>query len=445
MKNSGLLHRISLSLVAALAPSGCVGEVTNKFAQEDELTDEASQEIKGVTTVATAYPVAVLLNMVKYVASAFCIVFWVAACGMNPSSSSSPTWDEFKAAATKEFDGHLIYVIHGDTAVSLEELRAEYERVGADWHGKNQDSEGVGVSSQASTVNRVNGKDDLWTAVQAANLTYCVSSEFGAKHSRAVSELSQATLDLEAWGNFNFHYVAAQDGNCNNANAAITFAVRPWNDGGACAFFPSGGGCVPRTVVIDFDDLDTNPGYGAVTSVGVFRHELGHVLGLRHEHIRASNTWCAEGASWRAVTGYDSASVMHYPWCPGATNAGDLVITTLDGEAISSLYPFQYQASQSQLGVWGHVDLSYLVDINNDGFADWVTKSASPNDGRIWWNLGTGNSVGDAFGSMQTQAGVWGHVDLSYLVDINNDGFADWVTKSANPSDGRIWWNLSRY
>jgi len=51
---------------------------------------------------------------------------------------------------------------------------------------------------------------------------------------------------------------------------------------------------------------------GVVTSQGVFRHELGHVLGLRHEHIRAPGTFCTEDSSWRGVTAYDSASVMHY-------------------------------------------------------------------------------------------------------------------------------------
>jgi hypothetical protein len=76
----------------------------------------------------------------------------------------------------------------------------------------------------------------------------------------------------------------------------------------------------------------------AATSQGVFRHELGHVLGLRHEHIRAPGTWCTEDTSWRAVTAYDSNSVMHYPWCPGATNVGDLFITASDAAGVKALY-----------------------------------------------------------------------------------------------------------
>ena len=59
----------------------------------------------------------------------------------------------------------------------------------------------------------------------------------------------------------------------------------------------------------------------------------------RHEHIRNSNPTCAEGGSWRTLTAYDTSSVMHYPWCPGATIPVDLGITGLDAAGVGSLYP----------------------------------------------------------------------------------------------------------
>jgi hypothetical protein len=37
------------------------------------------------------------------------------------------------------------------------------------------------------------------------------------------------------------------------------------------------------------------------------------------------------------VTNYDSASVMHYPQCNG-TQGGDLVLTSLDRQGVSSVY-----------------------------------------------------------------------------------------------------------
>jgi hypothetical protein len=57
--------RSVLSLTAALASSACVGEVPDELAQEDEVTDDIAQEIKGPTTVATAYPEAALLTVKK--------------------------------------------------------------------------------------------------------------------------------------------------------------------------------------------------------------------------------------------------------------------------------------------------------------------------------------------------------------------------------------------
>ena len=193
---------------------------------------------------------------------------------------------------------------------------------------------GIALSEQALTVNVAGGADDVWSPSEASNLTYCVSNEFGSAKSRMVTEMARATGDLEAAGNFDFIYDASQDSRCTGSNKSVVFAVRPWSSGGACAFFPSGGGCVRKTVVIDLNDLDTNPGYGNVSSEGVLRHELGHVLGLRHEHIRFPGTSCSENSSWRAVTAYDSSSMMHYPWCPGGTNNGDLRVTSDDATGI---------------------------------------------------------------------------------------------------------------
>jgi hypothetical protein len=64
----------------------------------------------------------------------------------------------------------------------------------------------------------------------------------------------------------------------------------------------------------------------AFDPVGVVRHELGHVLGFRHEHIRPEaqegmswweksnmEQWVTGGLGAENLTDYDSQSVMHYP------------------------------------------------------------------------------------------------------------------------------------
>ena len=74
------------------------------------------------------------------------------------------------------------------------------------------------------------------------------------------------------------------------------------------------------------------------TLTGVLRHELGHTIGFRHEHTRPESGTCFEDNNWRALTAYDSSSVMHYPQCNGTQN-GDLVLTNLDKSGAHSLYP----------------------------------------------------------------------------------------------------------
>jgi hypothetical protein len=254
------------------------------------------------------------------------------ACVSEPAGP--PTFEELRAETLREVDGHTFHLVSGDIAVSEEELRAMYEQqYGA--------GGGYATAEQASIVNRVGNRDDKWSARRAVNLRYCVTNDFGAQKSRMVNEMAAATAAWEAVARVDFIYVPSADASCTGTNSAVTFAVRPWSQGGACAFFPSGGGCVARTVVIDIVDLETNPFYQQsapnVRTVGVLRHELGHVLGLRHEHTRPNSGTCFENNAWRALTAYDRSSVMHYPWCNGNSQSS-LAVTALDADGARALY-----------------------------------------------------------------------------------------------------------
>jgi serine protease len=133
-----------------------------------------------------------------------------------------------------------------------------------------------------------------------------------------------------------FVHLAGHDAKgCDVRNASVVFDVRETRSTEylARAFFPS----FPRRdreIRISTTAFGT---LGAWTLTGILRHELGHVLGFRHEHTRPEAGTCFEDTSWRALTDYDSASVMHYPQCNG-TQAGDLVITERDAAGAAALY-----------------------------------------------------------------------------------------------------------
>jgi hypothetical protein len=118
--------------------------------------------------------------------------------------------------------------------------------------------------------------------------------------------------------------------------AGVIFPVRYISANGAflaASFFPND----PkerRRLLID-------PSYFSTTydHNGVLRHELGHVLGFRHEHIRSgAPAVCPHESLSETVdlTAYDPQSCMHY-FC-GGVGSKTLQITKLDREGAQRLY-----------------------------------------------------------------------------------------------------------
>jgi hypothetical protein len=242
--------------------------------------------------------------------------------GATAATNAGLSWDEFTTKyAVYELDTG-VWVADGDTAFfSQKQLREFYE---------------ANVQAGQLIVNRVGSADDVWSATQKLNLTYCVSNTFNGNKAAMVTAMAQST---QAWmnvANVRFVYVPAQDGSCTASNKNVLFNVRPVNVNGqylARSFFPSTARS-GREVLVDGTSFS---GQG-VSLVGVLRHELGHTLGFRHEHTRPEAGTCFEDNSWRALTTYDSASVMHYPQCNGTGDFADLSLTALDAKGASDLY-----------------------------------------------------------------------------------------------------------
>jgi FG-GAP-like repeat/Dual-action HEIGH metallo-peptidase len=337
--------------------------------------------------------------------------FGLTSCSLEEAPDSGvPTWEEFRDQAERVFEGETFYVVEWDIGLTLEELHDYYvENVAAE----------PGRIRQRSTVNQVGNADDIWADDGQLRLTYCISNDFGSSKGRVVNEMTVATRAWEQAANINFRHVSSQDGSCTNANTSVVFSVRPWNGGGACSFFPSGTACVARTVLVDLVALDNN--YSSVApnmkTVGVLRHELGHVLGLRHEQTRPEAGTCFEDNDWRAVTVYDQASTMHYPWCNGVTTS-DMSITTLDRAGARLLYPVNLASVR---------DADERLDLDADGRADMCGRG----DVGVRCALSTGSSFGatslwhaDFSDANGWNAGPEYYSTIRYP-DVNGDGRAD--------------------
>ncbi|MFY2564092.1 FG-GAP-like repeat-containing protein [Corallococcus terminator] len=305
--------------------------------------------------------------------------------------SSGLSFEQFKATVYQEPDTG-IYIVDGDIPVEGEDKLREY-------YARN-------IQAGALLVHQGAGADVVWNASQALNLTYCVSTLF-SDHAKVVEAMQRAALVWESEAHVAFIHDSSQDNNCTNTNNNVLFDVRPGPLDApydARAFFPNGSRA-SRNLYIRPDRVS-----GLVTNAlaEILAHELGHVLGFRHEHTRVSGT-CFEDSSWRAVTPYDSASIMHYDICPGYTGQY-LILSNWDAWGATDTY------KRGPLTVAG--------DFDGNGLDDVLTYR--PGTGQAW--VGYSNSSGSWTRStsiMSAGFDFWSPNDRVVVLDFNNDGRDD--------------------
>jgi serine protease len=241
------------------------------------------------------------------------------------------SFEEFERSVFKEPWPGGKYIVNGDIAIADRKQLQEFFETRI----KRDPPETV---PGHLVVHQAGGQDAVWNSAQKLQLTYCVSTAFGARHQRVVADMQAAAGAWEQVSQVDYVHVAAQDASCTASNGNVVFDVRPVNVNGeylARAFFPNEPRA-DRNVLIDESSFQLDPS-GQLSLVGILRHELGHTLGWRHEHTRPDSGTCFEDNDWRPLTSYDRFSVMHYPQCNGG---GDwsLTLTSLDQNGAACAY-----------------------------------------------------------------------------------------------------------
>jgi hypothetical protein len=241
----------------------------------------------------------------------------------NPTNQAKV--DAFIATLPEIPVGSGRYIVEGDIVLSREEIEPYLKDL------KAPAPEAAPVKSEELIVNVVGGKLDFLKTPEQRKLTYAFDrASFPNQQSFDFTKNNfvKAAADwVAACPECDVSFTETAD------NPYFMVAFDPAANGPiARAFFPSSPPSQRQLLVFPSyvaSDLDFDP-------VGVLRHEIGHILGYRHEHIRNIPGCGTEGTSWKAITPYTPNSVMHY-FC-GGKGSLDLSLRTADKNGHRCLY-----------------------------------------------------------------------------------------------------------
>lgn len=254
-----------------------------------------------------------------------------------------------------DLDGETYWIAEGDQLLDEDQLafyvdelnRREELRAEGDDAVPDDALTVVGGPSELIGIKQPDGRLVRWRDGKV--LSYCVLRNTFASDEEYLLARQSVEQATKAWMDtcgIEFRHEVAKDLSPTTTVSDVVFTVRKIDAGGrfiAAAFFPTDAPA-RRRVFIDPSFFAQGHGFDRV---GVLRHELGHVLGFRHEHIRVeAPAACPDEdiADVSILTGYDPKSVMHY-FC-GKVGNKKLLITDLDVAGSQRLYGPRLSAFQ---------------------------------------------------------------------------------------------------
>ncbi len=178
----------------------------------------------------------------------------------------------------------------------------------------------------------------VWTQDEAKDLSFCISPDFNNEYDKLETALRWAANEWMSVANVDF--LLREDLSCEtNSNVLFPVIKAPRRARYAArAFFPNYP--IKKQRIQVRQQHVRNQALGEIK--WLMLHELGHVLGFRHEHIHPDQGGsCPEknGANYVDLTVYDPLSVMHYALCKD-NKTKNFVLSEKDKEGAEATYPF---------------------------------------------------------------------------------------------------------
>ncbi|MBQ0822667.1 hypothetical protein KBI52_20995 [Microvirga sp. HBU67558] len=241
---------------------------------------------------------------------------YIAAANLDPAH---PLYKEFLERLPKvdlgAEAGGVYYILEGDLRLTEKQLSGILKSYAAAY-ASGSDHTPVTRRSSDELIVMTKGETLAKWDKQNRKLTYAIDRKtFSASDYTRVKENFRKAVP--AWTdncNCGLSITHRPEFDMNPSLDKVTFIIRydaKMLDFLALAFFPTDPK-FSRYLLVGPSYFEPN-GYDPV---GIFRHEIGHILGYRHAFV-AGVPGCeyynkAEDRNWKALSSYDSESVMHY-------------------------------------------------------------------------------------------------------------------------------------